>query len=369
MRRRLEGALRTPLGRVAAALSVLASAVTLAGPPAEAPATPPPPALQHPEGVRDAAMVGWFTEPQAERGREAYMRSCAECHSPDLTARAIHTQLFRMPALVGEYFWDRWRGESVHTLQLVIQHTMPLDAPNSLDAETYAAITAHILHRNGFRPGARELPPAGDAPDVLVGAIIEPSLAMPLARPQAVGVPRPAEEEIDEDDTEAHEVDPGPETPPGAVEPAAPDAADAVDEPEDEGPVRAEWYAAQQAERARDAYRVHCARCHGGTLLGAGVTPSIAGENFLARWHGRSLADVLDVIVDAMPPEMPELVGPATAADLIALMLEHNGYPAGPVALSGDEDRLERFVLHRDGPDGTWAWDAEAGDADEGGDD
>lgn len=343
---------------LAVAVFVVAAAAAPAGPPEVAPPTEPPPGAAPPadEERRLAEGMGWYTEDQAEEGREAYLRHCAECHSPDLKARSAYISLYRFPALTGEYFWDRWRGQNLHALQLVIQHTMPLDAPNSLSGETYAAITAHVLQVNGFPPGARELPPAGDAPDALVGRIIDPAATERQARAQIVGL-RPDAGPVEEPDTAvppeeqeqpAAEIDAEPEDPPGDVAPGAPDfpgAAEDPDEPEEEVPDA--WYAASQAERAVDVFREHCARCHGGNLQGIGVAPPLSGDNFRLRWEGRSVAAMLEIIVDAMPLDGPELVGAGAAADLVALILEHNGFPAGPVELPADADRLERFVIHR----------------------
>jgi mono/diheme cytochrome c family protein len=95
---------------------------------------------------------GWFTEDQANRGEEAYAESCASCHGPELEGGTG-------PALAGDTFWERWEGDTVHTFFEVTSQTMPQDAPGSLEPETYADITAHVLHVNDFPTGEEELPP------------------------------------------------------------------------------------------------------------------------------------------------------------------------------------------------------------------
>jgi cytochrome c len=260
---------------------------------------------------------GWFTVDQAHRGRGAYAEHCAECHSADLRARGAYISLYRYPSLKGAYFWDRWGGETVHTLQLVIQETMPLDAPNSLDANTYADITAHILDTNGFPAGSDELPAVAADPNRLLSLAIEPAFARPLAQAQRVGADRPM--------------------PPSSDPPSPPPAPTSETEPP--------TFRAEQPERARDLFADHCARCHGPALRGIGVAPSLAGANFLERWGGERVSDLFWVVDALMPLDDAEAIQGQDAADLVAFILAENGFDAGDEALPPDEAALTRYVI------------------------
>jgi mono/diheme cytochrome c family protein len=325
---------------LAAALLVAALGAMVAGqaagaPPAEPPGGRPDAAAAHAEvDPAQHDIPGWFTVDQAERGRELYATHCAECHSPDLRARSTYISLYAYPALTGAYFWDRWGGQSVHTLLLVIQETMPLHAPGTLDGEEYADITAHILAVNGFPIGDDELPAAADDVERLVAMPIEPDFARPQARAQEVAERRPPE----------------PDEP---VEALAEEPAEEPEEPEEEEPapedepdeMRDGWFTEEQVERARAPYFRHCSRCHGVALEGVGVAPSLAGPNFMERWDGESVADLFWVVAELMPLDDQGALTPWTSADLVAYILAQNDFEPGTVELPADERRLEPLVI------------------------
>ncbi len=103
--------------------------------------------------LASAQLIGpSFTVEQAATGRTAYEACCAACHGGNLQGGALG------PALTGRPFMQRWGGKSVDTLYLQIAATKPAPAPGSLGDETYAALTAYLLGRNGVRPSADVLP-------------------------------------------------------------------------------------------------------------------------------------------------------------------------------------------------------------------
>jgi S-disulfanyl-L-cysteine oxidoreductase SoxD len=274
---------------------------------------------------------GWYTADQAARGRAAYLAHCARCHSPDLRARSTYISLYDYPALRGAYFWDRWEGQTAHALLLVIEHTMPLDAPFSLDGRTYAEIVAFILQQNGFVPGPRELPAAAGASSRLVGMQLERSVARPQAQAQEVGA--------------ARREPPGDDEPPPPPDPAA-DAPVAVEV--DTG--RHGWFLPSQVDHAQTVYAERCSRCHGGAMQGIGVAPSLAGDNFMERWRGEPVSDLYWVVNELMPIDDPASLLPQAAADLVALILARNGFEAGTRALPPDEAALTAYLIDREGP-------------------
>lgn len=145
---------------------VLATTVVVAVVFAMLPVTGPHEAAAQGEGAQARTARGWFTPEQAERGEEDYTQHCARCHGDGLQGDGAN------PALAGEAFMSRWGGESVHTLFQISKHTMPLDNPNSLGDDSYAAIVAYILEENGFPSGTQELPPARLNIDRLAGLTI-----------------------------------------------------------------------------------------------------------------------------------------------------------------------------------------------------
>lgn len=273
----------------------------------------------------------WYTFQQASRGQGAYVEHCASCHSPDLRARSTYISLYANPALKGAFFWDRWDGQSVHTLLLVIEETMPLDAPGSLDGDTYADIMAFILEQNGFEPGEHELPPAAQDPGRLAGMVLERGIARTVAQAQEVGAARRAPPSDDE--------------PPPPFMPAdEPTAAEEAVAPDEE---HAGWFLDVQVERATTIYAERCVRCHGAALQGIGVAPSLAGENFFARWDGERVSDLYWVVRHLMPLDEQGTLLPETAADLVAFVLARNGFESGQRLLPPDEAILANYVIER----------------------
>ena len=95
---------------------------------------------------------GVYTEDQATRGKDAYLRECAACHLEDLLGDGI------APALIGGAFEYRWNDLSVGDLLAAIRATMPQGAPASLSPQAYVDMVSYLLQVNEFPTGAAELP-------------------------------------------------------------------------------------------------------------------------------------------------------------------------------------------------------------------
>lgn len=94
---------------------------------------------------------GVYTEDQAKRGKEAYVKSCGPCHGDDMNGDQS------TPALTGDTFTGHWFNQPVADFYGRISTSMPQDSPGSLKAETYADIIAYILQVNNFPAGKDEL--------------------------------------------------------------------------------------------------------------------------------------------------------------------------------------------------------------------
>ena len=97
------------------------------------------------QGAKTTAQ-GVFSEAQAIRGQKAYMDACARCHSEDLLGASG-------PALVGDFFANRFVGSSVAEMLKTLRRSMPLEAPDSLGTPTYVDIASFILQSNGSPAG------------------------------------------------------------------------------------------------------------------------------------------------------------------------------------------------------------------------
>lgn len=106
------------------------------------------------EGKTTDIWEGVFTEEQVERGEEAYMSSCAVCHGEDLVGVDAETPTLTEPA----FRWS-WQQKTIGEKFDRMRETMPLNEPGGLEDQTYADITAYILHFNGYPAGETELEP------------------------------------------------------------------------------------------------------------------------------------------------------------------------------------------------------------------
>ncbi len=91
-----------------------------------------------------STLKGVFTDAQAARGKDIYVGSCRECHTP-----ASHT---------GVVFKNSWGGKLLSDLLAYMQERMPKNNPGSLTMEEYADVTAYILSLNGLPSGDDALP-------------------------------------------------------------------------------------------------------------------------------------------------------------------------------------------------------------------
>jgi cytochrome c5 len=95
-------------------------------------------------------------------------------------------------------------------------------------------------------------------------------------------------------------------------------------------PGAAPGYTVAQAVGGKTTYDAECAVCHGNTLTNGTFAPPLAGEAFRAAWAGRSVRALYDQ-ARTMPPGNPGSLTDDTYANLVAYMLQVNGYPPGTV--------------------------------------
>ena len=94
-------------------------------------------------------------------------------------------------------------------------------------------------------------------------------------------------------------------------------------------------YSPAQVGRGRILYAARCAHCHGRDLAG-GMAPALAGAQFFTRQMHNRLAGTFSYLVHEMPQDRPGSLTHEQYADIMALMLARNGFPAGAEALTYD---------------------------------
>jgi mono/diheme cytochrome c family protein len=108
-------------------------------------------------------------------------------------------------------------------------------------------------------------------------------------------------------------------------------------------------YTVAQAERGANAYTENCARCHRDDLRGNPEAQALTGTRFTETWREDSLFSLFDHMATRMPREPRTTLPTPTYVDILAFILQFNGYPAGPEELTADNLRQVTFV-DKNGP-------------------
>ena len=90
-----------------------------------------------------------------------------------------------------------------------------------------------------------------------------------------------------------------------------------------------------EEQRIQEIEEQEAAECHLQTLVGSFEAPELAGQNFLAYWGGRPVAELMEMVI-SMPPGEEGSLDQAVYANIVAYLLERNGFPSGPAELLAD---------------------------------
>jgi cytochrome c5 len=106
-------------------------------------------------------------------------------------------------------------------------------------------------------------------------------------------------------------------------------------------------FSAAQAARGKDTYTGACLRCHAGDL--AGVTgPALTGDRFYQSWGGEPIDRLFLKIRDTMPPNFGTILDEKAKLDVVAYILQANGFPAGTNELTvGGDDLASAQILKK----------------------
>jgi mono/diheme cytochrome c family protein len=187
----------------------------------------------------------------------------------------------RGPAIKGPAFLSHWEKDSLLGLFNKVRDTMPEGGPGTVKDEAKIDILSYILQQNGFPAGAEELK-------------LDPSALadIPLSR-------------------------------------------------------KGIWdgvFTKAQAERGKAALLQNgCNGCHGPELAGD-RGPALKGERFLTEWENGSINRLFLKIRETMPPLNAQQVPPEVKLDIVAYLLEVNGFPAGSTALRMDDIETVQIV-------------------------
>ena len=132
-------------------------------------------------------------------------------------------------------------------------------------------------------------------------------------------------------------------------------------------------YTTAQAERGKTSFNSSCLRCHGEKLQG-NTAPALSGDRFFTTWGSEPIASLFAKIRDTMPPNFGTSIDDQTKLDIVAYILQTNGYPSGAGELTqngsdlataqilkkGEQAIVQNFSLVQTvgclgrGPDNSW---------------
>ena len=110
-------------------------------------------------------------------------------------------------------------------------------------------------------------------------------------------------------------------------------------------------FTAAQADRGLARYTRYCVECHGDTLTGGLIGgPPLRGLAFEAKYLNGAPASVLFGFTSSvMPPDDPGRLGAAVYADLVAYILQQNGFTPGAADLPTNLEALGAMIMVKPG--------------------
>src|SRR6266446_2518301 len=105
----------------------------------------------------------------------------------------------------------------------------------------------------------------------------------------------------------------------------------------------------QQVAQGKSAYEHNCKDCHGLALDNGefGGAP-LRGSYFRTRWGSGSVANLYAYTKSKMPPDRPGMLSDKVYADVVAYILQFNGYKSGDKELPTDPKVQQSMSLKRD---------------------
>jgi mono/diheme cytochrome c family protein len=104
-----------------------------------------------------------------------------------------------------------------------------------------------------------------------------------------------------------------------------------------------------QVTQGKLAYQHNCMDCHGTTLDNGefGGAP-LRGSYFRNKWGNGSVANLYAYTKNKMPPDRPGVLSDKVYTDLVAFLLQANGYESGGRELPTDPKTQQAMSLKRD---------------------
>jgi S-disulfanyl-L-cysteine oxidoreductase SoxD len=100
-----------------------------------------------------------------------------------------------------------------------------------------------------------------------------------------------------------------------------------------------------QASRGQSVFLKECSSCHARDMGGNERIPALAGDTFLRHWQGQLLEKLFTRIKLTMPQNSPQSLSDTDYIDIVAFLLQSNGFPEGGAELTPDSAILKKTAI------------------------
>ena len=123
----------------------------------------------------------------------------------------------------------------------------------------------------------------------------------------------------------------------GQVPPSEPGPEAVADAVSEEPPAATGFYSVAQAERGLGVFRGMCSECH--------YTSEFRGDDFEWQWRRQTVWDLYRSMTRTMPENDPGGLPDRTYADVIAYILQINGYASGNAELVPERATMDSIPM------------------------
>lgn len=99
-----------------------------------------------------------------------------------------------------------------------------------------------------------------------------------------------------------------------------------------------------QADSGKQKFLENCAVCHGPTLAGR-AGPALKGPNFAPAKANFHVGEIFTIVTQNMPATQPGSLAHDDYVEIMAFLLQQNGYPAGSQPLTFEEAKQSKVKL------------------------
>lgn len=104
-------------------------------------------------------------------------------------------------------------------------------------------------------------------------------------------------------------------------------------------------FATEQVKRGESVYAANCALCHRADMGGKEPAPELAGDKFMSKWRGKSVGELFARTRTTMPMGKGGSLSDHEYLDVVAMILDANGFPSGTQVLPAVQAELDAITL------------------------